>query len=352
MKQNEHFHFLDWLRSLATWLVVYDHLVAIYTEKRGIPLDFVHFIKSNVTGPLGIIQDFGWLGVSVFFLISGFIITHVSQRETAIEFIIKRVFRIFPLLILAICISVLLLPDVQEKLTLGNFFSNIFLINYFSAPQIVLLGVGWTLAIEVVFYLFVLAFMRLKYSPFKLIFLQLCLVSAIIYVSRQYGANFFLFSATTAYVPYLIFGSIFYHLFHSKQLSKMSSLFLFLFCYYAALTGISSIHTTFLALNNSYLGNFILSFLIFTMAFTLNDQLKKNNVAKFFANTSYIIYLIHGTIGIYLLNMLTPIFGFIISLSLTIPLLIFISWVMYKYLDTPILGFSRQVLKWLKSEKT
>jgi peptidoglycan/LPS O-acetylase OafA/YrhL len=38
------------------------------------------------------------MAVAVFFLISEFIITHVAAREGIMEFLIKRLFRIFPLL--------------------------------------------------------------------------------------------------------------------------------------------------------------------------------------------------------------------------------------------------------------
>lgn len=38
----------------------------------------------------------------VFFLVSGYVITHVLQTEQSLEFLVKRIFRIFPLYIFAV----------------------------------------------------------------------------------------------------------------------------------------------------------------------------------------------------------------------------------------------------------
>jgi exopolysaccharide production protein ExoZ len=349
MTQQKHFYFLDWLRGFAAWLVVYDHLIAIYTRDRALDFTPVNYITEYITQPLGIIQDFGWLGVSLFFLISGFVITHVSQRENLLEFVVKRFFRIFPLLAVAICISIMVSPQLIEQATLGTLISNVFLVNYWNHPQIVLLGVAWTLAIEITFYLLVIAFYYWRASPFKLIFAQLSLIGIGIFFARSMGDSYFLFSATVAYIPYLIFGSIFYHVFYSQKLGNLECLILVVLCYAATLTGIKSIHTSFLPITNSYIGNFVLSLLIFSMAHGINERLAPNRVAKFFADTSYVVYLIHGTLGIFILNILTPKFGFNVALLVTLPTLGLISWGMHKYLEVPILKFSRTILKKLNS---
>ena len=50
----------------------------------------------------------GAAGVIVFFLTSGYIITHVLQKEETAEFIVKRIFRIYPLYIFAVITEALL----------------------------------------------------------------------------------------------------------------------------------------------------------------------------------------------------------------------------------------------------
>jgi peptidoglycan/LPS O-acetylase OafA/YrhL len=95
----------------------------------------------------------------VFFFTSGYIITHVLQAETTIEFLIKRVFRIYPLYIFAVLTEVFLgsmvhgvgLPPlsilIPRLLLLGDFFDTGYSLG----------GVDWTLRIEIMFYVFMAA---------------------------------------------------------------------------------------------------------------------------------------------------------------------------------------------------
>ena len=72
------------------------------------------------------------VGVVVFFLISGYIITFILQREALPEYAIKRVFRIYPLYVFAVVIQYALLSrsGMQPSLNilllqtslLGDFF--------------------------------------------------------------------------------------------------------------------------------------------------------------------------------------------------------------------------------------
>jgi peptidoglycan/LPS O-acetylase OafA/YrhL len=50
----------------------------------------------------------GHLGVGIFFLVSGFIISHVAEKETRAEFVVKRVLRIWPTLTIAVFLMWLL----------------------------------------------------------------------------------------------------------------------------------------------------------------------------------------------------------------------------------------------------
>jgi len=116
----------------------------------------------------------GFVGVDIFFVISGFLITHIILTKIALnnfsmlEFYARRVKRLFPalMIVLVVCLSagwLLMLPDEYEQLGKhaaagAGFFSNLELskhaINYFglSANQTPLLHL-WSLGIEEQFYL-------------------------------------------------------------------------------------------------------------------------------------------------------------------------------------------------------
>ena len=101
---------------------------------------------------------YGYLGVQLFFIISGFIITYVhgGERGTsqALTFLRKRLIRIYPaywLALLPVLLAFYLLPSSglpwhREPV---NMLRNLFLLQW---PAYSILGVAWSLVYEVLFY--------------------------------------------------------------------------------------------------------------------------------------------------------------------------------------------------------
>lgn len=345
MENNQkHFYFLDWLRGIAAWLVVWDHLVAIYSRNSGIDLTAVSLIQVAVVSPLGIIQDFGWLGVSTFFLISGFVITHVSQRESLFEFVIKRCFRIFPLYIVAILLSVLLFEHIRQEFSAFSFLTNIFLVNYWMSPQVILLGVAWTLAIEVAFYLLFSVLFKLRKLPILFVSSMLIVVTGFIIVSKNFGDNFFLLAATVAYLPFLITGQILYFGLFVKSIRPMTTVILLSATYGVLLFGLTNIHTPFLEVDNSYLINFFYALFLFMFGLLVNDQLKPNKFSRVIADTSYVVYLIHGTLGVFILNKVVPYWGYLPALCCSLISIFVLSYLLHMKVERRILAVARTIV--------
>jgi peptidoglycan/LPS O-acetylase OafA/YrhL len=293
-ESDERFRFLDYLRFGAAWAVVWDHMLAQWPSDRGVPLRAILAVREYVTKPLGIIQDFGWMAVCIFFLVSGFIITHVSARETTIEFLVKRIFRIFPMLAAFVLIAVAISPGFGMDLTLGDILRSMLLVNYVSLPQKVVVGVA--LVIEVIFYVMMAMTMRLR-RPTLAIYLNLLIVALIIFYSRKLGDRFFLFSASAAYVPYLVVGQVFYLGLHRRIFGIGAMVVALISCFAVLLYGLMSIHTAFLPVDNSYLINFVYACLIFCVFHQLNDRLRSGRAVRLLAASSFSVYLVHGTIG-------------------------------------------------------
>lgn len=221
---EEHYVFLDYLRAAASLIVVYAHLIAGRAGD-----DYSRSIVSEsvfrfLIHPFGIVQDFGFFGVAIFFLISGFVIAHVSLKESPSEFLLKRFFRIFPPLTIAIAVAIVLNVDnliESNPLTLENFFLNISLLNYWNIPQAIYLGVAWSLVVEVVFY-FIVFFIMMSRLSITVSTLFFTLFSFIVtYFRADFGDEFFLFYATSSYIPYLAFGFWLYLIsFYGKQKVK------------------------------------------------------------------------------------------------------------------------------------
>jgi len=99
--------------------------------------------------------------VIVFFLTSGYIITHVLQNETTSEFMVKRIFRIYPLYIFAVIVETLLarIVDGVALPGIGTLIPRLLLMGDFFGTPLALTGVEWTLRVEVCFY-FYMALLR------------------------------------------------------------------------------------------------------------------------------------------------------------------------------------------------
>ena len=95
----------------------------------------------------------GGVGVVVFFLISGYIITQVLQRESAPEFLLKRAFRIYPLYLVAVGIEFLILRSHGQGVGWQTLLQQMLLVGDFFGTPYALAGVEWTLRLEILFYL-------------------------------------------------------------------------------------------------------------------------------------------------------------------------------------------------------
>ena len=294
--RQERFYFLDCVRALAAWLVIWDHVVAIWPAAAGHDLPIVAWMRTYVTGPMAIIQDFGWLGVVLFFLISGFVITHVTEREQPLEFLIKRIFRIYPMVACAVALAAItgigMTPDVGAT----DVVRNILLLNYFSVPQINLVGVAWTLAIEVLFYGLVFVALVVPDRSLRLLLVLGCVLAALTFC-RSFGSSFFLVAANAAYVPFLVIGQVVYLGVYRRELSPGRTIAMLGLCFALIIYGLFTIHQSFLAPGNSYMVGVFQALVIFLLFLVLEPRLGPNPVVRLLADTSFGVYITHGTVG-------------------------------------------------------
>ena len=128
----------------------------------------VHNLNGFSSAPLSLITKHGWMGVDLFFVLSGFLITGILLDSKSSEhyfrnFYARRCLRIWPLyycvLVLMFVIVPLLRPqDASELFQRSSpwwsypFFLQNFLVG---APVLAVgpLGVSWSLAVEELFYL-------------------------------------------------------------------------------------------------------------------------------------------------------------------------------------------------------
>lgn len=331
------------LRGIASALVVYDHLFAQGGKKiLGKEIFPVVIIREYLTYPAGIIQDFGWFGVALFFLISGFLITHVSFQETRSQFAIRRIFRIYPPLIVAILFG-LFLDWVGGKhlLSFKDYLISFTLLNYWITPQMVTLGVAWTLAVEMLFYGLIFFVMpMLKQKPIIAVCIELAIVAIVLIFCKKFGGNFFLFSASFSKLPYLIAGQLIY-LLHSRKISPVTFAIATFATFLLIMAGIKTISTAFYPVDHSYIISFFYAYLLFCISLLLQSHISPWKINLFASNTSYSLYLYHGIIGFFLLQQAAKFFKHQIVIIPIVALCYLVAYLSYRFVELPSIQWGR-----------
>lgn len=142
---------LDWLRfSAAAAVVAFHYLFNGITNGK---------VDSISLSPVSEIAKYGYLGVDLFFLISGYVIAASARGKTPRRFAVGRAVRLYPAFWVALCASTLVLLAFRPfdvEITPTIFAANLTMVpSPLGAPPID--GVYWTLLYELLFYAMVFA---------------------------------------------------------------------------------------------------------------------------------------------------------------------------------------------------
>lgn len=178
------------LRGIAALLVLFFHLAAFQRQMaEGNPADIA------LTQGL---WDYGWAGVDLFFVISGFIMVYVTQQAgrsfaDVRRFLISRITRIYPLwwvcagimaLYFFVTYGMLAAPDRVSGPDEAFWFAlKSFLLIPQDAPP--MLGLGWTLIHEMFFYIIFagLLFLPRRFLPLSLLGWAIVTVIGAVFIS-------------------------------------------------------------------------------------------------------------------------------------------------------------------------
>ncbi|MDZ4794276.1 MAG: acyltransferase [Bacteroidota bacterium] len=313
---------------------------------------------------------FGWLGVDLFFVLSGFLITDIllktlGQKGYFRNFYIRRVLRILPLYYLCLILFLFIIPLLNSRFNVGYYTDNqvwlwtflqnwLYIIN--DPDQTNTLNHLWSVAVEEQFYLvWPLVMLLIKKPKYLLIFITLILAGVVglrLWIWTYHIADLAYFNLYTfTRVDGICIGCMVALLQRiSPNFLKQRTTFIILF--------FAGLNFAFFFLNRKYDFSFpylaLAGYTTFAMMFGLlvNEAVTKETklvnllfnipVLKFFGKISYGFYIFHWPLYLVLspwLNDWISAFASGAVLKITVSLLataaaIAISWFSYRYYET------------------
>ena len=340
MAKAERLESLNSLRGIAALLVAIDHSILLTNSP---PVDSLLFYFATFMGAFG---------VGAFFLLSGFVIFLSLEKTPPLQFLIQRVFRIYPVIIAAVFLRLVSqifigIRDLDVS-TIKLFVLNISLFgNLFIPIEANIEPIVWSLSIEVKFYiLMAVVFFVARSKMAQRLYPCLVLVTLGLGVL---GANFPLLSKpalidlalAVSCIPILLMGTA-VCLFYKKAISLNK-----LFVLVALLLVVFSFSP--ISDNVSFYKNFT-TWILAAFAFGLcvfsprMNKVVNKKWLLWLGAISYPLYAIHSTVielMIHLSPGSTP--SALVLRSLVISLVV--AYVLHLFIEMPVQAWSKRLTK-------
>lgn len=290
---------------------------------------------SNFSEAIKLLSQFGYLGVPLFFMISGFVITLSAQDRSPAQFATSRFLRLYPTLWICVIFTVFVTSGVLEKnYSLSQILANFTLLNeYMGFSDID--GVYWTLKQELKFYFIILILILFGVVERYRIWLSIWLVltAAHTFFNQPTFMGWFI---SPGYSPYFI-ARIGFYLFYRDGQSKFthviifSSLLLSIIKAYeqanSFIVNPGDLEKTIAALITSTF--FLLMYALTSGKIKINNK----NIYVSLGAMTYPLYLIHSVAGKSLIEKYSGDFGYTETAIIVTLIMLAFSWLIYQYFE-------------------
>jgi peptidoglycan/LPS O-acetylase OafA/YrhL len=345
MVKGNRIYQIDLLRFLAALSVVLYHYFF-----RGYAADSMTNLSFH---NIGQIFKYGYLGVDLFFIISGFVISLSISHGSISKFAISRISRLYPIYWISVSMTfiiTLMLGAPNFHNYFDQFLWNLTMFqNYMGVENID--GVYWSLFVEMKFYIFIIGTCLIvnKIKTIKLdYFIYIWLILTLLYIPlNRYSIirtlnTYLIFSWSS----YFIAGMVFYQIYKSK-LSVRYVLLLSVSYIISLYHAVSKLPDMGMKYNTTFSPIIVVSVITLSYLLILLISLGKLNIINLsrFAKLgllTYPLYLLHQNIGFIIFNNLEAYFNkYVIVLATTITIIL-LSYILATFYE-PLISKSLKV---------
>lgn len=333
--QEKRIDTLDFFRAIAAIFVVLYHYISRYDILYGHSKEpFLNF-------------EFGSMFVSMFFILSGFLIVKTIERENNIcKFLVNRLIRLWPTFVIALSITSVVLyfggqVFVDRIPTLKQYILNLTMFpDYIGSTPVD--GAYWTLPIEITFYCIMAATIIFKRkNKIKFVCILWSIISLAITV-LSFATDIFVVKALkilliTDFAHLFITGMIFFIYYKEREYKEPWKYICLLI----------AIINQYLVFGLEYTIFYLLETIIFALTVIFGvikiPKWLNNNAVTFVAKISYPLYLIHQMIGYVIINKIEQ-NGFTNEIYMIVPIAIslILAYLLNKFVELPIIKWYKQ----------
>jgi len=329
--KNARVYEIDLLRFLAALAVVFFH----YTFS-GYAAESMSIMPYPL---LASASKYGYLGVELFFMISGFVILMTAANGGVRMFLVSRIIRLFPAF-WACCTITFLIVTVtgtpRFSASLNQYLINLTMLSeFFDVPSID--GAYWSLFVELRFYALVVAVLALGKIGQAQFFLAAWLAASIALEIFPKGKLRYLLIAD--YAPYFIAGATYFLIFSRGASVTRYGMILISWI----LAQIETIRNSLPKIERHYNTNFnpyivsgvISVFFIVMLLVSLRrtGHIGRNKSWAVAGSLTYPLYLLHETIGYIIFNIAYPLLNPHLILGCTITIMLGAAYFVHIFIE-------------------
>lgn len=329
----EHIATLDILRLVAALTVVFFHV--FFRGAAGEPMMGVAY--PEVAG----VAIYGYLGVNLFFIISGFVIAWSAEGRDWTNFALARFLRLYPGYVVCVTITFAVLSIAASPALPASLMQYIANLTMFAPAlrQPFMDGVYWSIVLELVFYGWVtLALMTGTFQRYKLeLVTGWMAVVALNEIVLGSGALRMLF--ITEFGPLFAAGILLHHIRSHGRSSEAMLLLAATFSLSCMTMGVTqgwmqahygaSVPTHHLIVANLVMFGAVL------IAIRYSGALRAGSLTLALGGLTYPLYLLHQNVGYVAIDALTPFVGRWAAAALVIFGLVLAAWGIWRLAERP-----------------